>query len=225
NVIFFALGAYFFGVLARNEISFWEKMAIVGFCLPAFILTITGNSVTGFEQVWCEASENSTITYYKLFAEWIFILMMFVSLFIAWKPANWNKRVRLLVMLAAILLFFGTFSIIEYIAVNTGVYETHLYALFVLPLFLIVVTFSITNLGMFNIRYLGTQLLVYVLILMVGSQFLFLQDSTDLTLNVITLAVSIFLGLVLLQNSKRELQQKELAQRLATELAGTNAKL
>lgn len=225
NVVFYALGAYFFSVLARGSISRIEKTILLIACLPTLLITATGNSVTDFYLPWCEASENSTITNYKLFAEWVFIMMMFVSMFIAWKPSAWSKRIRLIVMLLAILLFFATFSVTEYLAVQSGIYEIHLYSLFVLPLFLIIVTFSITNLGIFNIRYLGTQLLVYVLILMVGSQFLFLQDSTDLTLNVITLVISIFLGLVLLQNSKNELKQKELAQRLATELAGANMRL
>ncbi len=225
NVIFFALGAYFFSILARGQITIYEKILILLICLPAFVLTFTGNAIVGFEQVWCEATENQTITYYKLFAEWTFVLMMFVSLVIAWQSALREKKVQLLIMLAAILLFFATFSVTEYIAVNTGIYEINLYALFVLPLFLIIITFSITNLGIFNIRYLGTQLLVYILILMVGSQFLFLQDSTDLTLNVITLVISIFIGLTLLQNSKRELEQKILAEKLATDLAGANLRL
>lgn len=225
NVIFFALGAYFFGVLARDTIYWQEKLLIFAFCLPSFFITASGGAVVGFEQVWCEATENSLITYYKLFAEWVFIVFMLWSLALVWKSATKNKRLRLVVILFAILMFFGVFSVTEYMAVSTGIYEIHLYSLFVLPLFLIALTFSITNLGVFNIRYLGTQLLVYILILMVGSQFLFIQDSTDLTLNVITLGISIFLGLALLQNSKRELQQKELAQNLATELAGANTRL
>lgn len=225
NVIFFALGAYFFGVLAREMVTIYEKVLIVLICIPAFILTFTGNAIVGFEQVWCEATENQLITYYKLFAEWAFVIMIFASLFIAWRTAVREKKMQLIIMLAAILLFFATFSVTEYIAVNTGVYEINLYALFVLPIFLIVITFAITNLGIFNIRYLGTQLLVYILILMVGSQFLFLQDSTDLTLNVITLVISLFIGLTLLQNSKRELEQKILAERLATDLAGANFRL
>lgn len=225
NVIFFALGAYFFAILARGEISIYEKVIILLVCAPAFILTVTGNAIVGFEQVWCEATENEAITYYKLFAEWAFVFMIFASFFVAWRTAPREKKIQMLIMLFAILLFFATFSVTEYIAVNTGVYEIHLYSLFVLPLFLIIITFAITNLGIFNIRYLGTQLLVYILILMVGSQFLFLQDSTDLTLNVITLVISIFIGITLLQNAKREFEQKKLAEQLATDLAGANARL
>jgi signal transduction histidine kinase len=225
NVVFFALGAYFFAILARDHVSVYEKVAILVICLPAFVLTATGNAVVGFEQVWCEATENTMITYYKLFAEWVFVSMIFVSFFIAWKSALREKKIQIIIMLVAILLFFATFSVTEYIAVNTGIYEINLYSLFILPLFLIIITFSITNLGIFNIRYLGTQLLVYILILMVGSQFLFLQDSTDLTLNVITLVISIFIGITLLQNAKREFEQKRLVEQLATDLAGANARL
>ena len=192
NVVFFALGAYFFGVLAREKISIWEKLIIVVTCIPAFWVTFSGNSVTNFYQPWCEVTENGFMTIYKLYAEAIFVILILISFFISWNKSDKKKKIQISVVLAAILAFFGVFSSTEYIATITNVYEINLYGLFVLPLFLITMVFAVTNLGVFKIRFLGTQLLVYTLIIMIGSQFLFLESSTDAVLNTITLVVTIF---------------------------------
>lgn len=225
NIVFFALGTYFFAILARGRISLVEKILIVAISVPAFVMTITGNSLIEFYQPWCEALENGTITTYKLFAEGIFVALIVCSLIVAWTKSEKAKKVQLFVVAAAVLMFFAVFSSTEYIATVTNVYEINLYGLFVLPVFLIIMVFAITNLGVFRIRFLGTQLLVYALIIMVGSQLLFLESSTDALLNILTLLVSIFLGLVLLQNTKKELEARIKVEKLAGELKIANSRL
>lgn len=218
NVVFFVFGAFFFGILARGRLSVWEYGLFVLLCVPAFIITITGGSVTEFYQAWCEASNNETLTNYKLFAEIASVVLMLFSFALAWRRADRRKRIQLSVILAAILLFFSVFSGTEYLASTSGVYEINLYGLFVLPLFLIIMTFAITDLKLFQFRFLGTQILAYVLIIMVGSQLLFIQDSTSRNLSLITLAVSLFLGLLLIENARREAQAREKIEVLAKEL-------
>lgn len=225
NVIFFAFGAYFFGLLAREKISIYEKIIIVASCIPAFLLTFVGNSVVGFNQPWCEATENGILTNYKLFAELIFVALIIFSFVVAWQKSNKRKRIQLSVVLFAILAFFTVFSSTEYIATITDVYEINLYGLFVLPVFLVAMVFAITNLGVFKIRFLGTQLLVYTLIVMIGSQFLFLESSTDAALNIVTLVVTIFFSLVLLRNTKKELEARIKIEKLAGELEMANVRL
>jgi signal transduction histidine kinase len=225
NVLFFVLAAFFFGLLARDKISVVEKVILIALCLPALFFTATGNAVTEFNQVWCEMGNNELSVLYKTFAEWATVAMMFLSLALAWKRSDKNKKIVLSVVLVSLLLFLVTFSVTEYIAGQTFIYEINLYGLFVLPIFLVAMVYTITNLQLFQIRYLGTQLLTYVLILMVASQFLFLESSTDAALNVITLVITIFIGLILLRNTKRELEQMFEMRRLTNELAGANARL
>jgi signal transduction histidine kinase len=225
NIVFFALGAYFFGVLARGNISTIEKLIILLVCAPAFYLTITGNSVAELYQPWCEVLENSAITTYKLYAEAVLVLLLLFSLIVSWRRSDRNKRVQISVVALAILAFFAVFSVTEYIASITDIYEISLYGLFVLPVFLIAMVFAVTNLQIFDIRHLGTQLLVYVLLLMVGSQFLFLQSSTDAALNGITLFMAVLLGAVLLRNARRELDARIKIETLAGELKVANDRL
>jgi signal transduction histidine kinase len=225
NIVFFALGAYFFGILARDRITNWEKALLVAICLPALVITVTGDSLLEFNQPVCEAVENQGLTIYKLVAEAIAVALMFFSLFKSWVSSDSKKRMRSLIILFATLAFFVIFSSTEYLATITDNYETSLYGLFVLPLFLIIMVFAITNLGVFQFRLLGTQVLAYALIIMAGSQFLFLQDSAESTLSLVTLGMSILLGVLLLQNAKKEADVRERVEKLATQLQASNTGL
>lgn len=225
NIVFFALGAYFFGVLAREQITNWEKAILVGVCVPVFILTVMGGSLLEFNHPVCEAIENQTLTIYKLVAEAVAIGLMFFSLFKIWAKSDNKKKMRLSIVFFAISAFFIVFSSTEYVATVTDIYETSLYGLFVLPLFLIIMVFAITNLGVFQFRLLGTQVLAYALIIMAGSQFLFLQDSAESTLSLVTLGMSILLGILLLQNAKKEADVRERVEKLAVQLQGANTGL
>jgi len=222
NVVFFAFGAYFFSILARDRITIWEKLILILICIPPFILTITGQSVTDFWQPICEASNSEWLTNYKLYAEGIAIALMLVSFEIARRKADKRKKIQLAIVLLATLLFFIVFSGTEFVASVTGVYETNLYGLFVLPLFLIILTFAITDLRLFQFRFLGTQILAYILIIMVGSQLLYVQDSDSRILTLITIAVSLVIGLLLLENSKREAEARVRIEELAKELERSN---
>jgi len=225
NVVFFVLGAYFFGLLARGKVSGWEKIIFLALCAPAFVITFLGNSVVDFYQPVCEATNSPLLTEYKFWVEWVLVGIILFQLFSSWKKVDKQKKIQLSIVLLALLLFFAVFGSTEYIASTTGVYEINLYGLFVLPLFLMVMVFSVTNLGLFQFRLLGTQILAYVLIIMVGSQFLFVTNSTDQSLSVITLGAAVFLGILLLRNANHEVRQRERIERLAMELEMANDKL
>lgn len=215
NIIFFVLGSYFFGMLAHGNVLLWKKYMFVFLCIPAFLITATGHSVEGFTQSVCEAINNNLLTNYKLFAEAVAVLLIFHSFMKGWRGADRRKKIQLSVIFLALLAFFGVFSSTEYIASTTGVYEINLYGLFVLPVFLIVVVFAVANLGVFNLKLLGTQVLSYGLIVMAGSQLLFIQDSTQTILSIVTVGMSVIFALLLLQNAERE----ELARKRIVELA------
>jgi signal transduction histidine kinase len=83
-------------------------------------------------------------------------------------------------------------------------------------------TFAITDLKLFQFRFLGTQILAYVLIIVVGSQLIFVQNAVNRNLTLVTLAVSIFIALLLIENSKREAEARLKIEALAGELGKAN---
>jgi signal transduction histidine kinase len=225
NVIFFALGAYFFVLLARGRVPMAEKIALILIALPVVWLTLSGNAITDFSVSWCEATENPSLTNYKVFAEGAYVLLILLALVANWRASSQSVRIKLGVVALALVLFFATFSVTEYLATVTNVYEINLYGLFILPVFLIVMVFSITNLGVFKIRYLGTQLLLYLLILLVASQLLFLESSTDATLSVVTLGIAVCIGIILIRNENTELLTLVKIEELAEKLSVANTRL
>lgn len=223
NIVFFIFGAYFFSILARGLISPTEKWMLALVAVPAFIITALGASVINFDQSVCEAINSTLLTQYKLAVEGILVMWMLYSFIHAWKYSPTEKRIQHSFVLGALLLFFSIFAGTEYFSSVTGIYEINLYSLFVLPVFLIVMVFAITNLGLFNLRFLGTQILSYSLILMTGSQLFFVQDATHTTLAIITLAISMVFGVLLLQNAKKEESARMKIEELAKELEKSNA--
>ena len=136
------------------------KVAFFALSLPAWVITFSGQSITAFYQPYCEAFNNEWLTNYKLFIEILSIIFIVVSGSMAWRRAIPRMRKQIITIALALILFFITFSYSEYIASTTGIYEINLYALFVLPLFLGLITYSIINLQIFKMKNMGTQQLV-----------------------------------------------------------------
>ncbi len=225
NAVSFIFGAYFFGILSRGKVTVWEKVIFVLACIPTFFLTVSGTSVLGFTQSVCEAINNDWSTYLKLLAEGIAVLSILFSIYINWKKSDRAKRIQLSVVSVAILLFFVVFGGTEYYSSVTGIYEVNLYGLFVLPVFLIVMMFAVTNLGVFDFRLLGSQIFSYALIITSGSQLLLIQNQTQTILSVITVGISIVFALLLLQNAQKEESARLKIIELAGELKTANDRL
>lgn len=206
NIIFYLLALYFFLVLIKGtDIAHWQKIALFGLSLPAWWVTTSGRSVTDFYQPFCEATNNSFLTEYKLWLEVGVLAVIMVSGTVAFFGKEYRqKRKQIVVVGLALALFLSIFASTEYISSVTGIYEINLYSLFVLPVFLAMIIFSITNLRIFAYRSFGMQLLIYILLVMVGSQFFFLHDATYRLLTTVTFVLSVFLGVLLVRNIRRE---------------------
>ncbi len=207
NIIFYLFGAYFFAVLVRNkDITIWEKIIFLAAALPAVWITYTGNSIADFYQPFCEATNNEWLTNYKLYTEVAVIAYIMIVTGIHLVRGKSSDRKQIVVVSLALIIFLTIFASTEYIASITGVYEINLYSLFVLPIFLALIIFSITNLRIFAYKSFGMQLLIYILLILVGSQFFFLESVTNKLLTILTFILSLFLGLVLARNIRKEEQ-------------------
>lgn len=227
NVVFYILGAYFFTILVWDgrTVPVWLRISLLALSIPAWWVTFSGQSITAFNQPQCEAFNSDWLTNYKLAVELVVCVYIIVIAILGIKKSDRNKKIQYSVVATALLLFFGVFSITEYISSQTGIYEINLYSLFVLPIFLAMIIYSITNLKMFQLRIIGTQLLVYVLLIMVGSQFFFLENITNQILTIITFILSVFFGAVLIRNVKKEAEARIKIEKLAGDLEKSNTRL
>lgn len=225
GILFFILGAIFFALLIKKDISIWEKVFFALLLVIPYAITFSGNAVFDFNHHYCETEENPFLTDYKLYTEILTGIYVYALFLFKFKKLDRAAKTRSIVVLTGITLFLGTFSVTDYISSTTDIYEIGLYGLLVLPIALIILVFSITNLGLFQFRLLGSQILAYILILTVGSQFLFLQDSSESLLSIITLAISIIIAVLFLQNSYKETHAREKIEDLANQLSVSNSRL
>lgn len=226
NILFYLFGAYFFIVLVLEEdIGLLAKIGLFSLSLPAWFITFTNRSITVFDQTVCEAWNNPFLTNYKLVLELAIVLFIIVFTIYHYRKSALEKRRQIVFVTIGLIAFFATFSLTEYVSSLTGVYEINLYSLFVLPLFLGMIIYSITNLQIFQLRTYATQLLIYVLLILIGSQFFFLESTTDRTLTIVTFLLSLVFSYFLLRSTRREMEARARVEVLARDLELTNEKL
>lgn len=220
EIIFYILGLYFIiTFIHERDIRIWKKALFLLLLIIPFYITVTQQSVTGFNQSVCEATNNLFLDNYKLVVEGGILLTIVGYMFAAYfkKQIKEDKKADLIV-LGSILLFLSVFGVTEYIASVTGVYEINLYSLFVLPVFLVTIIYAVFELDIFHFKMLGTHYLVIGLIILMGGQLFFINGTTDIILTIITVVLTLGLSVLLYRNLKRESDQRVHIEKLSVEL-------
>ena len=78
--------------------------------------------------------------------------------------------------------------------------------------FIFILTFAINRYRIINIKIITTELLVIAIILLISSQFLYLQNKSSFLLNGVTLVFVSVLGFSLIRSVRKEIETKELIQ-------------
>lgn len=227
EIAFYILSLYFvITFIYEKDVKWYLKLLFLISLIAPFIVTVSLSSVSGFQQSVCEASNSVFFTNYKLIIESIIGLVIvgyMVRAFIIEQPRE-DKKADLIV-LGSIFLFLSVFGVSEYIASVTGVYEYNLYALFILPLFLIAIIYAVFELDIFHFNMLGTHYLVGGLIILMGGQLFFINGGADTLLTIITVVLTIGLSIILYRNLKRESDQRIRIEQLSKDLEAANTKL
>lgn len=227
EIVFFVLGLYFASIFVKQDaISRVTKFLLFFVTLVPLYITFTGNSVVGFDHSVCEAFNNEFLTTYKLVAEGIIlaVILVFTVIPLTTKGPRPQKKAELIV-LGSLFVFLSTFGLTEYLASTTGYYEMNLYSLFLLPVFIIAIIYAVFELDIFNFKILGTQYLVFGLIILSGGQLFFISSGTDRLMTLLTLMLTIGLSIILFRNLKKESDQRVRIEKLSGELAATNKQL
>lgn len=226
NVAFVLAALYFFlCIIKEKDIELWYRIFLFALSIPAFIITMSGTSIFNFNVPVCEATENLFLTNYKFAVEIFSILVIALAGSIEYIKGDVPKKRQIIFLGSSLAFFILIFGGTEYISSVTDIYEINLYSLLILPIFLFIITFSITNLQIFKIRFIETQLLVFVLIIMTSSQLLFVEGIADISLSLVSLLISVFISFVLLKNVSEQSKQRRRIEELASQLESSNEKL
>lgn len=224
--LFFVLSLYFFYVfIEKRDISFFGKIFFAMLLAPVVILFSTSLNLAGFDVRNCEPTES------KIFISYVYFLGVAVSILIPllllfkYKKFEKKDRKQILILTLGIELALFAFSWSNIIGSLTLNWELIQIGLFSMPVFLGTLVYLIVRYQAFNIKLIGAQALVLTIIILIGSQFFFIRNTTNQILTGFTLALAVVFGYVLVRSVKLEIQRKEELQRMTEELAVANDNL
>lgn len=224
-VIFISYFVYLF--VAKRDLPFSYKIILAIISLPVIVLLPTKLNLAAFDLSWCNALTGPL--WYYLYAVETAVLALFlgwgVKLFLRYLK---NREV---ILLPSIYLLTGAFVFLLIFAGSylfgeiTYLYEVNFVGPIGMLFFISVLSYVIVRFRAFNTKLIASQVLVMGLILLVGAEFFFVKTLGNYILISATFLGTIVGGYFLVRSVKREVEHRELAQKLATELAGANAHL
>jgi signal transduction histidine kinase len=208
----------------KKDVSLWVKSIWLLMLLPLIIFI--KYAAPEFDIPWCEVVENSTYTYYYYLIGLIsFIWVLSFSIYSYFKTKDLVNKKQILYLTVGILAFLASFSVAGFLASYMGDFTLEEYGMFGMVIFMAYLSFLIVRFKTFNIKLIGAQVLVWALIIVIGSQFFFVRNNTNRILTAITLIISAVVGLIIIRGVKKEIAQREQIEKLAKNLEITNGKL
>lgn len=220
EVLIYLCSFYFVYVfLNKDDLPFLGKIILYGASLPVIITLPTKLNMLSFDLVNCQ-SNNGNIWGY------IYILEITITVFIGWmclkkffdKTADSVLRKESLLLMFGSVLFLGIFTTTNVIGDSTFFYQVNLLGPIGMVAFLGLLTFMIVRFKALNIKLLATQALVWAVVILIGSQFFFIQSDVNKILNSFTLIAASVLSLIIVRSVKKEIESRERIQKLADEL-------
>lgn len=222
EVLVFVFSLYFVGVfLNKKDILFKYKIVLGAVLLPVVVALSTTLNMVSFDVTECQ-SNNGYIWIYIYLFEVISIIVMMYMFFRKFRslPKGDLFRTQIVILASGIFLFLGMFTATNILGDLILFYEINLIGPIGMVAFIALLTFMIVRFKAFNIKLIGAQSLLVSIIVLIGSQFFFIQNNTNRILTGITLVVTVVIGIYLIRSVKKEITQREKIEKLNEQLEG-----
>ncbi|MBU4216378.1 HAMP domain-containing histidine kinase [Candidatus Parcubacteria bacterium] len=202
--------------IKKKDVSFFWKMLWLIVTLPVFFLLSTRFNLKNFDLTNCNAMEGEImINYVYILSAAVVTSILYFSIS-EYKKSDSLKKGEILYVSIGMGLFLFSFSIATYIASienlfngSVDVFKIEQYGYFGMSVFMGFLAYLIVKYKAFNIKLLTAQALVVSIIILIASQFAFIQLPINRILTGITLFAAIVLGWQLIQSVKKEVEQRE----------------
>lgn len=211
----------------QNDLSFKGKLFV--FILLAPIITLLPSKLN-LEGILLESCSGVTGILWNYFysLEAFTAILFFTWGFFAYSKYKRNPSDQLLssvYLLFASSVFLIIFLVSYLYADVTGVYEINLIGPIGKLLFIGMLAYLIVRFKAFDIKLLGTQVLVIALAALVASQYFYVEGTTAFALASITLGLVLGFGHFLIRSVQQEVAQREQIAKLAEDLKQVNERL
>lgn len=225
--IIFILSIYIVDVyIEKKDISIGKKAVFALFLAPIIGLLATRYNLIGVDAFTCNAIEGPIATYYLYSLEILSIIWIAVyAIRQIRKSADRDTRRQVRLFAGGLIIFLSFFLAGNLQSSFSDNWIPAQYGLFGMPIFIGLLGYMIVRFKSFDMKLAGAQVLVAGLVIMVTSQFLFVEDTKGRVLVAITLIAVLVFGFVLVRSVMREIQQRERLQILTESLEEANDKL
>lgn len=222
EIPFYVFTFYFLRVfIDGKDISFNQKLLLFSPIFTTLALLPTTLNISAFNIDFCEGIVGPLWIFIYSFQ--VIILLMILGFGIRRYhnplPGTDPKiKKQLPYILAGSLIFLGTFTATSIIGDLTGLYDVDFVGPLGMVIFFAYFTYTLVRFKSFGIKMFGVQALVYIIWILVGS-ILFLDDPQfKQTIVLITLLISIPLGILVIRGVQREIKARQEIERLAKQL-------
>lgn len=214
--LIFILSLYFVYVfIDKKDVTLTKKIVFSLLLLPIFLFTPTQQNLKYFDVTVCTAKEGQYFTnYYYAIGLFIFLWVLFLVIN-RYRKAEHDFKKQIIYLAIGVEFFIFSLFVTGFLAsylVEVGLFkgfDIDQYGLFGVTFFMGMLVYLIVKYKAFNIKLFGAQALVVTLVILVGSQFAFVQNTTGIVLTGITLALVLGFGYVLIKSVKKEVEQRE----------------
>jgi len=216
-----------------KDVGWKIKTIFILLLAPVLIFASTNLSLTGFDLVNCDAFlyEGLYFKYYYTAVSYIAIIWIFALLIKSYRTADQGFKKQILLMgtgMELFLLLFVTIVFIVTYLTNVSLLSDsrlEMYGLFGQLVFMVTISVLIVRFKAFNVGLIASQALLVGLVVLIASQFTFVESVFGIILTSITLVITGIVGILLLRSVKKEIKQREELQVVTQKLAMANEKL
>lgn len=219
--------------VTKKDVGMGIKGVFLLLLVPLLVLAPSEYTLSGFNLVNCDAFgfEGLTNTVYFPALGGLAILWILFILLTHYKRTEPGLRKQHVLMGTGILLFlfsfFTTVFLGQYLATAGVLPDSQLetYGYFGMTVFAVYIGILIVRFSAFHVSLVISQMLVLALLILIGSQFTFIESDVNLILNSIAFVLTLLTGIVLVRSVLAEIRQRKQVEKLAKELAAANERL
>lgn len=211
--------------LSKKELPNKIKWSFISIFLLILMLTPSILNIQSYDYENCEGKFGILWIVIYGFEFLVSLIILIYGIIYAKVKENLKRRKEILLFSISLFFFISLFT-----ASNIGSeflqdYSFELFGPIGMVIFIGFMAYLIIKYKTFNIKLLSTQALVWGLAVLIGSQFFFIQVTTNFILNGITFIGIIIFGQILIKSVRKEIEQRERLELLTTQLSVANEKL
>lgn len=195
----------------KKDLPLYVKIFFAFITLGFFSLVTTSYNYFNFDINSCEPSvglvSNVVLPAIRIMTLASILLIGVVALYK--KNLTKDERKQIIIFNTASLLLVFIYGFSQFFGDFTNSYDINLIGPLGMVLFLAFLTFLIVHYRAFDIKLIGSQALVWALIVLVGSEFFFVENLINQILVGVTLVISSVSGLLIVRSVKREITLRE----------------